>query len=45
LARLDEVVGQALNTWNVKVQTPVAPKIPSLRLDGLKKPDGLSAVK
>ncbi len=41
LARLDEVVGQALDTWNVKVQTPVAPKIPSLRLDGLKVPPGL----
>jgi outer membrane protein TolC len=41
LARLDEVVGQALDTWNVKVQTPIAPKIPSLRLDGLKVPPGL----
>lgn len=41
LARLDEVVGQALTTWNVKVQTPIAPKIPSLRLDGLKVPPGL----
>lgn len=41
LARLDEVVGQALNTWNVKVQTPVAPQIPSLRLEGLKLPAGL----
>ncbi len=41
LARLDEVVGQALDTWNVKVQTPVAPKIPSLSLEGLKLPAGL----
>ena len=41
LARLDEVVGQSLNTWNVKVQTPVAPNIPSLQLDGLKVPPGL----
>jgi outer membrane protein TolC len=41
LARLDEVVGQALDTWNIKVETPVAPKIPSLQLDGLKVPPGL----
>jgi outer membrane protein TolC len=41
LAQLDQVVGTALETWNVKVQTPVAPKIPSLRLDGLKVPPGL----
>jgi outer membrane protein TolC len=41
LARLDEAVGQALQTWHVKVQTPEAPKIPSLRLDKLAVPPGL----
>jgi outer membrane protein TolC len=41
LARLDEVVGQALSTWNVKVQTPVEPKVPKLLLDGLQVPPGL----
>jgi outer membrane protein TolC len=41
LAALEEVVGQSLTTWNVKVQTPVEPKIPKLGLEGLKLPPGL----
>lgn len=41
LARLEEGVGQALITWNVKVETPEAPKIPSLHLDNLEIPPGL----
>jgi outer membrane protein TolC len=41
LARLDEVVGQALETWNVEVRLPEAPKVPSLRLDRLAVPPSL----
>lgn len=41
LARLDEGVGQSLTTWNVKVETPEAPKVPKLQLKGLEVPPGL----
>lgn len=42
LAKLETIVGITLETWNVKVEEPEPPKIPSLGLDDLKKPKAIT---
>lgn len=41
LARLEAVVGTSLQTWNVRVEEPLPPKLPTLNLSGITSPPRL----